>query len=146
MKFKGPKLDCVHEHIQSLPVKSSHYTRYKNENRQYIDFNDNQISISDLHDLYIEWMSIKYPNVELVKCDYYTKVFSRNYNIASLPPRKDLCNECFAKDVNLKKYKGQQDEIDKIKLNHQPHYLRANADFTDNYSSLHALLWRRAEF
>ena len=66
-------------------------------------------------------MSIKYPNVELVKCDYYTKVFSRNYNIASLPPRKDICNECFAKDVNLKKYKGQQDEIDKINLNHQPH-------------------------
>ena len=40
MKFKGPKLDCVHEHIQSLPVRSSHYTQYKNENRQYIDFSD----------------------------------------------------------------------------------------------------------
>ena len=26
-KFTGPKIDCVHEHIQSLPVRSSHYSR-----------------------------------------------------------------------------------------------------------------------
>ena len=84
------KLDCVHEHIQSLPVKSSHYTRHKNENRKYIDFDDNQTFISDLWDLYIEWMSTEYPNVELVKLDFHTKTFSRNYNIASLPPKQDL--------------------------------------------------------
>lgn len=27
----------VHEHIQLLPVCSSHYTRYKNPNRQYLE-------------------------------------------------------------------------------------------------------------
>ena len=120
-RFKGPKLDCVHEHIQSLPVRSSHYTRHKNENRQYLDIDDNQTFISKLYNLYRDWMFEKYKDVELVKYDYYAKVFSKNYNIASLPPKKDLCNECFAKDMNLKEYKGQQDKIDQIKLNHQPH-------------------------
>ena len=70
--------------------------------RQYTDFEDDQTHIKQLWDLYREWMSTNYPTVEQVSSDYYRKVFSNNYNIASLPPRKDLCNVCFAKGTNLK--------------------------------------------
>ena len=125
-KFTGPKIDCVHEHIQSLPVRSSHYTRNKNKYRQYVDFSDDKKYITDLWNLYRAWMATNYPTVEQVSDAYYNKVFSNNYNIASLPPRKDLCNVCFDTKMKLLEFKGQQDEIDKINNAYKPHVDKVN--------------------
>ena len=47
-KISGPKLECVHKHIQSLPVRSSHYTRYKNPHRQYLDCKKH-VSINEMY-------------------------------------------------------------------------------------------------
>ncbi|XP_064101064.1 uncharacterized protein LOC135211782 [Macrobrachium nipponense] len=34
--ISGIVLECVHEHIQSLPMVTSHYTRAKSQTRQYL--------------------------------------------------------------------------------------------------------------
>ena len=54
-RFSGRKLECVHEHIQNLEVRSSHYTRFKNPNRQYLDSQD-KVTIEDLYNRYMMWM------------------------------------------------------------------------------------------
>ena len=49
-------VDCIHEHIQSLPVRSSHYTCECNPNRQYIDLPDKKKTIKWIYNIYHEWM------------------------------------------------------------------------------------------
>ena len=36
-KYSEEVIECVHNHIRNLPVMSSHYTRRKNQNRQYLE-------------------------------------------------------------------------------------------------------------
>ena len=86
-KFADEIVNCVHEHIQSLPVRSSHYTRTKNPNRQFVDYSD-QKSIAWLHTRYEEWMPKVNEGVKIVKYSYYNNVFSNNYNIS------DICDTC----------------------------------------------------
>lgn len=86
-------VNCVHEHIQSLPVRSSHYTRTKNPNRQFVDYGD-QKSIAWLHARYEEWMPKVHNGVKIVKYSYYNQIFSNNYNISFKTPRSDTCDTC----------------------------------------------------
>ena len=104
-KIVGMKRDIVHEHIESLPTKSSHYTRCKAPHRKYLE------ECGTLADLYIKykmWANVVYPDVELVKQRYYEKVFTECYNIAFKIPQKDTCATCDkAKiDINAKKTTG----------------------------------------
>ena len=86
-KFSNEIVNCVHEHIQSLPVRSSHYTRTKNPNRQFVDYSD-QKSIAWLHARYEEWMPKVKDGVKIVKYSYYiyNNIFSNNYNISFKSP------------------------------------------------------------
>ena len=86
-------INCIHEHIQSMPVRSSHYTRDKNPNRQYLDTADKK-SIRWMHDRYLEWMSKFRPTIQTVKYGYYCKIFSECYNIEFKAPRSDTCDTC----------------------------------------------------
>ena len=92
-KFADEIVNCVHEHIQSLPVRSSHYTRTKNPNRQFVDYSD-QKCIAWLHTRYEEWMPKAKEGVKIVKYSYYNNVFSNNYNISFKSPRSDICDTC----------------------------------------------------
>ena len=112
-RFSGPKLDCVHEHIQSIRVRSSHYTRFKNPNRQYIDI-PSRTFISTLFGQYRNWMKVNHPLVEIVKPRYYNKIFSTHYNIASLPPKKDLCDVCFENKIKQNNYKDDPDKLNDL--------------------------------
>ena len=70
-KITVTKLVRVHEHIQRLPVKSSHYTRAKSPHRKYLG---SAGSIS-------QYCITKYPGEEMVSSRIYRTIFSRDYNI-----------------------------------------------------------------
>ena len=89
--FSQEVVDCIHHHIRQLPVCSSHYTRTRNPNRQYLEANN---SIQQLYMKYRAWMYIKHPTITIVNKRYYNKVFSTNYNIGFRPTRKDACSTC----------------------------------------------------
>ena len=57
-------------HIESLPVRSSHYTREKNKDKQYLDLPDREPH-AFLYQKYLEWLQINHPGVKYVKDSYY---------------------------------------------------------------------------
>ena len=59
---------AVHRHIQSLPVRRSHYSRAKSENRQYLP---SKYTVSELHRMYLDHMEEFEPDVPTVKFKYY---------------------------------------------------------------------------
>ena len=70
----------VSMHIESLPVRSSHYTREKNKDKQYLDLPDREPH-AFLYQKYLEWLQINHPAVEYVKDSYYRYMFNTEYNI-----------------------------------------------------------------
>ena len=90
-KISDEALKCVHEHIQLLPVCTSHYSRTKNPNRQYLEAHN---KISKLHKLYKTWMLTHHKDVLIVTQKYYNNIFSLHYNIGFKPTEKDTCDTC----------------------------------------------------
>ncbi|KAG0715199.1 hypothetical protein GWK47_012486 [Chionoecetes opilio] len=89
----GTRLDRVHEHIRSLPVTSSHYSRLTTPHRQYLEEGS---SIGELHNAYIFWMNQNYPGECKVTQRFYHTIFTRDYNIVFKPPKTDVCVTCVA--------------------------------------------------
>lgn len=81
----------VHEHIQSLRGRKSHYSLKKSDKIYLPD----ELNIKKLHDMY----KTKYPN-NPVSYDSYRKIFETNYNISFGYPRSDTCSHC--DDLNAK--------------------------------------------
>ena len=90
-KIAGDRLAHVHEHINMLPVTSSHYTRAKSPNRKYLG---SEGSIPQLYSKYKEWLHQAKPGQEPVNLRFYRTVFSEEYNIGFEPPKKDVCTTC----------------------------------------------------
>ena len=59
-------------------------------------------------------MKVNHPLVEIVKPRYYNKIFSTHYNIASLPPKKDLCDVCFENKIKQNNYKDDPDKLNDL--------------------------------
>lgn len=137
----GPRLDHVHEHIQMLPVTSSHYTRAKSPNRRYLGCEG---SIPQLYSKYRQWLSQAYPGEEPLSERSYRTIFSGQYNIGFQPPKKDTCSTCGRLEtaitrqtedqvdaaalegelkVHQKKYKRAREEIQKMKTDRDPNRL-----------------------
>ena len=115
-KIVGEKLDIVHEHIGSLPTKSSHYTRCKAPHRKYLEECG---TLGELYRKYKIWAGTLHPDVELVKQRFYEKIFTECYNITFKIPLKDTCATCDKANVDIiaKKSKGlnTQKEEDRLK-------------------------------
>ena len=60
----------VYEHIESLPTRSSHYTRKINEHKKYIDLPDKK-ALKYFYSKYLEFRRTNYPNVAPVRKSYY---------------------------------------------------------------------------
>ncbi|XP_066988652.1 uncharacterized protein [Macrobrachium rosenbergii] len=90
-KITEAVLKCVHEHIQLLPVCSSHYTRKRTPDWQYLE---SRLSLRALYEKYLDWMDVSHPDVAVVKLKYYNKIFSRHYKIGFRPVKKDACSTC----------------------------------------------------
>ena len=93
-QIPGDVVDRVHEHIQTLAVTSSHYTRAHSPHRRYLTAEVGSISIRELFFLYCEWLEETYPGVESVKFSYYKMIFTSKYNIVPRMPRTDKCDFC----------------------------------------------------
>lgn len=87
----------IKEHIQTFPVKVSHYSS------KTIRYLDASLNVKTMHSLFVE----KYPELEnLVKYEFYLKFFNENFNLKFGRPQVDVCSECERhgtrlKDVNL---------------------------------------------
>ena len=120
-KITGAKLECVFEHIESLPTTSSHYTRARCPHRKYLEAGG---TVKLMFDKYEYWMRETHPEVETVKVRFYEKVFTEYYNIAFKLPKKDTCATCdkFKVDINEKKAKGENvEELQKKMDDHKQH-------------------------
>ncbi|XP_068206989.1 papilin-like isoform X2 [Palaemon carinicauda] len=83
-KFVGPKADLVRTHIQNLPTMSSQcHLCAKSGDRVYLDSN---LNIVRLHQMYLDFMREKHPEVETVSFNYYSNVFRTEFNIGFMPP------------------------------------------------------------
>lgn len=81
----------IHDHIQSFPVKESHYT-----SREY-HYLDARLNVRIMYDLYKE----KYPNTS-TKYKFYLKYFNENFNLSFGRPQKDSCCTCESLMVKIR--------------------------------------------
>ena len=112
-------LECVHKHIQSLPVCTNHYSRATAPNRQYLE---SEGSIRDLYRRYVSWMIDFNPTVVLVKEKFYLKIIGKHYNIGFRPPKKDSCKTCELLKVQIQNIKKEQRDISVYKEMQKEHY------------------------
>lgn len=79
----------VKEHIQSFPVKDSHYS-----GRDY-HYLDAKLNLTIMYKLYTE----KFPESK-ISYNYYTKYFRENFSLAFGRPQIDTC--CVCEELNIK--------------------------------------------
>ena len=77
-KITGIRLDLVHQHIQSLAVTSSHYSRAHSPHHRFLPA---ELTIRKLWEKYVEWVIDCHPGVETVNYQFYSNVFTTSYNI-----------------------------------------------------------------
>lgn len=85
----------IHEHIQSLQGRQSHYS-LKKTSRTYLP---EELNGKKLHQMYMD----KYPN-NPVSYETYMRIFNAEYNISFGYPRSDTCSRCDtmnAKEVQI---------------------------------------------
>lgn len=118
-KITGEKLQIVHEHIKSLPTKSSHYTRCRAPHRKYLE--DGPTSIKSLYLYFLEWADIFHNGVETVKQRFYEKVFTECYNISFRMPKKDTCTTCDKMAIEIKDKKSEEIDTKSLEETLQKH-------------------------
>ncbi|XP_068226262.1 uncharacterized protein [Palaemon carinicauda] len=75
----------IEEHMGSIPIVSSHYTRAKSPNRKYLG---SELNMTKLYKLYRTWMTENYANEEKVKLSYYRKIVRTKFNIGFAPMKR----------------------------------------------------------
>lgn len=89
----------IDNHILSFPKRSSHYSREKNERRNYLS---SDLNVSKMHKLYLaKYEPDLFEKLERgekcqpkVSYDFYFRHFRENYNISFGSPRSDTCQTC----------------------------------------------------
>lgn len=81
----------VREHIESFPLKESHYSGKK------IYYLNAELNLKMMHKLYTE----KFPN-EVVSYDFYIKFFRENFNYRFGRPQIDTCCDCESLSIKIK--------------------------------------------
>lgn len=126
--ISGPQLDHLHEHIQMLPVTSSHYTRAKSPNRKYLG---SEGSIPQLYSKYKQWLSLAHPREKPVSERSYRTIFSGQYNIGFQPPKKDTCSTCGRLETAITRRTEEQEDTTALKEElevHRTKYKRARKE------------------
>lgn len=115
----GIRLERVHEHICSLPVTASHYSRAHSPHRRYMESGG---TIAQLHNGYLLWMQENHPDEEAVSLRFYTTVFTTEYNIVFQSPKTDMCNTCELYQTrisNLQKEGCDTKEVEEAQRDHK---------------------------
>ena len=83
----------IHDHIDSFPVKESHYTT-----RSYKYLSEN-LSVKAMYKLFIA----KHPELtHTVKYTYYWSYFRKNFDLSFGSPAKDVCSQCESLQTKIK--------------------------------------------
>lgn len=122
-KISEEACQSAQDHINSIPKYTSHYSRYKNPNKVYID---HDLNISSLyHDYYKPWCAEK--NIIPISQDKYRRIFCLEFNIGFKLPRSDTCKICDEFDVKIENFKGVQDSLKQLQIEKELHLRRAEA-------------------
>lgn len=111
MKISDERKKTVHDHINSFPKVSSHYSRAKSPHRKYLPTG---LNINIMYTLYQDWMLENHQGIEVVSSRYYRDVFNRDFNIGFEPPKSDTCNYCDKVNIEMR---GLSAESDNDRLN-----------------------------
>ena len=102
----GIRLQRVHDHIRSLAVQTSHYSRLHSPHRRYMAPG---FTIATLYKDYEAMINYKYPGEDPVKDSFYRKIFTTQYNIVSRPHKTDTCDVCDATQNEIHLLESQPD-------------------------------------
>ncbi len=91
----------VHEHINSFPAETSHYSRTSNSNRKYLSA---MMSINKMYDQYKIWCDER--SFHPVSHSAYRTIFCEDFNLGFGSPRSDTCSKCDLKtsDIDLSEH------------------------------------------
>ena len=64
------------------------------------------LTITKLHELYIQWMSDNYLGMDIQKLSFYRNIFTKYYNIVPLPAKTDVCDYCTYLDTEMSIHKN----------------------------------------
>lgn len=85
-------LKLIHDHIESFPVKTTHYAAKQN------NFLSSDLTAQKMYDLFIE----KHPDIgNNIKYEFYLKSFSENFDLKFGRPQIDTCAYCEERLVKL---------------------------------------------
>ncbi|KAL4153193.1 hypothetical protein QTP88_001026 [Uroleucon formosanum] len=109
------RVEVIH-FIKKFPTSTSHYSRHKNLNKNYLRSN---LNISIMYNLY------KQEHNDPVSMYVFRQIFDQDFNLSFHPPVFDSCKKC---DIFITKIKTASEE-DKVKLNeeHELHLRKAEA-------------------
>ena len=126
-KITGLKLERVYEHIESIPVATSHYSRKKNPHKQYAD---STLTIKNLYSHYDMWMMTEHRGEDRVTENFYRQIFTSCYNIGFKHPQTDMCNKCFALDQAMSDIRGiaeKSEELENLQAEKESHITLADS-------------------
>lgn len=115
-KLKMDDEGAIHEHIQSLKGRHSHYSRSQTK-RLYLP---EELNISKLYTMFTNM----YKNVK-VSYDTYRKIFNNCYNFSFGYPRTDTCSTCDEFKIALEHLSGQEAEKSEIEKKKELHLRKA---------------------
>jgi hypothetical protein len=89
--MSGDELAKVHEHINTFPVKESHYSG------KTVNYLDCELNVKIMYSLFKD----KHPS-STIKYEYYNKIFKENFNLRFGRPQVDVCCQCELLSVKIK--------------------------------------------
>lgn len=93
-KISEEVIACIVSHIKKFPAENSHYSRNKNENKQFLS---PLLNVTQMHKMYIkECKEKKLDDMYLVKISMYRHIFETRFNLSFGHPKSDTCSVCDA--------------------------------------------------
>lgn len=134
LKKSDNQIRRIESHINSFPVRISHYTRNKSQRK----FLSPELSVMKMHQLYVEmyepekyvqWKADKTTKFE-INYEFYLHIFNTRFNLSFVKPKTDVCNTC---DKFKNQLDAAEDPEEKSKLNqeHSLHLAKAQKFYDD---------------
>lgn len=99
--------NSVRDHIKSLPKMPAHYTR-ANSQKEYLVGSIE--SVSQLHEMYQDWMKTNAPTVPVATYRQYGDIFNGEFNLEFFISKKDSCDLCTQYENSSEEEKAQMQE------------------------------------
>ena len=135
----------VQDFIATLPVRSSHYTRYINEHKQYLDYSEKK-SLVSIHKSYLHFVNCHFPKVNTVKMEYFRKIWNTQYNINIECPKVDICPVCYSLKQEIEQLKSVMKNCEDIANRLLEHKSMAQAAYDNLKMAKKTEIWAPGEW